>query len=578
MAGNAIAAPGKSKSREGRILVEPKAGLSTTEFDDILRGQGAHSVGRLRNLKVHEVEVPPQAEEAVAKALSHNPNIAFAEPDALVEPADVIPNDPKFSSAWHFPTIAAPAAWEDSQAAGILIAVLDTGVDSTHPDLADKLLPGWNAVDGSSDTADINGHGTAVAGTAAASTNNATGVASVAWAARLLPVRVTNSSDGYAYFSDIARALTWAADEGARVANISFGVSGSSTITSAANYMRSKGGVVVVAAGNDGTNSTLSDNPAMISVSATTSADVKASWSTYGNFVDVAAPGASILTTNRGGGYGSWNGTSFASPVTAGVVALIMAANPELTPDQVEAILEQSADDIGGTDWDIYYGDGRVNAAAAVSLALVTDSIDEIAPQVTLSDPSGGEPLSGQMVLQVEATDNIGVTEVVLLINGAEVASDASAPYEFSWDTTATPDGVVKVTAEAYDAAGNLGADSLTVEVANTVAEPDVTAPVVRFQSPTDGATVEKRVNVSVVASDDDAVASLKLYIDGRLVSVSSSDSISYNWNLRKVADGDHTLSALATDASGNEGQSSIAVSIGGASESEASNPGRGNK
>ena len=141
-----------------------------------------------------------------------------------------------------------------------MVAVLDTGVDGTHPDLAGKLLPGWNAVDSSNNTADINGHGTAVAGTAAAATNNASGVAGVAWNAAILPVRITNSSDGYAYWSDIARGLSWAANQGADVANISYGVSNSSTIASAAQSMRNKGGLVVVAAGNEGVDPGYADN------------------------------------------------------------------------------------------------------------------------------------------------------------------------------------------------------------------------------------------------------------------------------------------------------------------------------
>jgi len=296
--------------KTGQVLVKPKAGLSDDEFDKILRGNQGKIKEKIGNLRVHVVSVPENAEEAVVRALSKNPHIEFAELDMAYVAETTVPNDPSFTSAWHLPKIQTPNAWDVSKADGITIAILDTGVDSTHPDLAAQMLPGWNAADGSVNTTDVNGHGTAVAGTAAAATNNGVGVSGVAWNAKILPVRVTNNPDGSAYTSDIARGLSWAADNGADVANISFGVSGSATTTSAAQYMFSKGGLTVVSAGNSGIDPGYADNPYMISVSATDSNDAKASWSNYGAFIDVAAPGSYILTTNRGGGYGQWNGTS----------------------------------------------------------------------------------------------------------------------------------------------------------------------------------------------------------------------------------------------------------------------------
>jgi len=135
--------------------------------------------------------------------------------------------------------------------------------------------------------------------------------------------------------------------------------------------MRDRGGLVVMAAGNDGADPGLADNSAIIAVSATTASDTTASWSNYGDYIDVSAPGVSIQTTTNGGGYGSASGTSFASPVAAGVVALIKGANPELSPDEVESILEASAKDIlPASDWDPHFGHGRVNAALAVQMAL----------------------------------------------------------------------------------------------------------------------------------------------------------------------------------------------------------------
>src|SRR5439155_6843873 len=185
-------------------------------------------------------------------------------------------------SEWHLTTINAPTAWDTATGSGITIAILDTGVDGTHPDLAAHMVSGWNFYDNNSDTSDVYGHGTLVAGTAAAVVNNGVGVAGVAGNASIMPVRISDPT-GYAYWSTVASGLTWAADHGARVANISYSVAGSSTVISAANYFRSKGGVVAVSAGNTGALDSTSPTSSMLVVSATDSSNGVASFSTYGS-------------------------------------------------------------------------------------------------------------------------------------------------------------------------------------------------------------------------------------------------------------------------------------------------------
>ncbi|MDX1654927.1 MAG: S8 family serine peptidase, partial [Candidatus Competibacteraceae bacterium] len=277
-------------------------------------------------------------------------------------------NDPYYPNAWHLGTVGVPQAWDRSTGSGVSVAVLDTGVDASHPDLSGQLLlPGYNAVDQGSDTADLQGHGTLVAGVVVAATNNGLGVASVAHGARVRPVRVSNRSDGMAYISHIARGIVWAIDNGARVINISYDVPGSSAISDAARYAVAHNGVVVVAAGNSGTDLGYADDPYIIAVSATDPYDNKTSWSSYGPYVDLSAPGAGIYTTVQGGGYGASRGTSFDSPLTAAVVALIMARDPDLTPEQIEQLLEQTAVDQGSPGFDSLYGWGRVDAAAALA-------------------------------------------------------------------------------------------------------------------------------------------------------------------------------------------------------------------
>ncbi|QBQ54544.1 S8 family serine peptidase [Nitrosococcus wardiae] len=561
----------------GRLLVQPKAGLPDLELNKIFARAGATSKGRIGPLNVHIVNVPEQAEDAVARALARNPHIKFAEKDWVVELSETIPNDPKYPSAWHLPKIAAPLAWDTAFGDNITVAVLDTGVDDTHPDLFGKVLSGWNTASNNSNTWDIHGHGTKVAGTAAASSNNSQGVASIAWNALIMPLRVTDSSNGWAYWSDIAEALTWAADQGAQVANISYDVTNSSTVSNAAQYFRSLGGIVVVAAGNSGSNPGYSDNPYMISVSATTSSDSKASWSSYGHYVDVSAPGEGIWTTTRGGGYGSVSGTSFASPATAGVVALILSANPFLSPGEIESILESTADDLGSSGWDSFYGYGRINAYSAVIAASETNSIDTQAPSVAILSPSEGATVSGTVAIDVSAEDNAGVTRVDLYANGQFLGSDTTSLYGFSWDSTTVADGSVSLTAYAYDAAGNEGVSStVTVLVDNTPDSSDITPPSVSITEPAEGSTISGTVHITVNASDNTALAAIQLFIDGAMRSATDTSPLSYSWNTRKDTIGFHSISAVAEDRAGNTATTLIIVNVGSDNKGD-SGGGKGN-
>ncbi|AMK77923.1 peptidase S8 [Methylomonas methanica] len=553
--------------KSGQILVQPKAGLPKAEFEKILRFNGSYIAENIGSSAIHIINVPENAEAAVARALSKNPHIEFAELDMAV-PLSAVPNDPQFANAWHLSKIQSPNAWDVSKADGITIAILDSGVDGTHPDLAAHMVPGWNAVDSGSVTADINGHGTAVAGAAAAVTNNASGVAGVAWNAKIMPIRITNDAGGYAYWSDVARGLNWAVDNGADVANLSYAASDSATVASAAQYMRSKGGLVLVAAGNDGLDPGLADNINLIVVSATDANDAKASFSNYGKYIDVAAPGVSILTTNNGGTYAAWYGTSLATPVAAGVVALIQAANPKLTPDNVEKILKSSADKVSGVNFDpnYGYGYGRVNAANAIKTAINTVSSDSQAPIAAILSPSAGSVVSGLASVAVAASDNVSVSQVSLFANGALVGTDGVAPYQFSWDTSSSVNGNVNLTATAIDSAGNSGSSTaVTVSVQNqsvtaTTGNADVIAPMVNISNPVNGSKVSGLVAVSVSAKDNVAVAKVQIYIDAKLVASTTGNSLSYNWNAKKALAGSHTIKSIATDTSGNTGTVSIQV------------------
>lgn len=553
---------------KGRLLVMPRAGLQDSDVDKIAKSFGGNA-RRVGQSDLRIIDLPPQASEtAVLAKLAHHPQLKFAELDRRVH-LTLVPNDPYNGSEWHVPKIRASDAWNTTMGSGVTIAILDSGVLATHPDLAANLVPGWNFYDNDSNTADVYGHGTAVAGAAAAIANNGTGVVGVAGAAKIMPIRVTDIS-GYGYYSTVAQGITYAADHGARVANASFAsLYSSSSVQSAAQYMKSKGGLVTVAAGNSGTNDGSPAITSMIPVSATDGNDVIASWSSFGNYVAVSAPGVGIWTTNSSGSYGAWSGTSFSSPITAGVLALMMAAKPTLSAGQVESLLYATAVDLGTSGRDPYYGYGRIDAAAAVAAATAAVAADTQAPSVAISAPLGGSTVSGLIGVDVSATDNVGVARVELWVNGSIIATDTVSPYQFSWDTTKLSNGTATVVAYAFDAAGNSKAStnvSVSVSNATTSLPPvptDTTPPVVTVSNPTNGSTVSGNVSISAVASDNAGSAGIKqtLYINGELKASATGGSLSYNWNTRKVAKGSYTITATGIDAAGNKTSTSIQVS-----------------
>jgi len=547
---------------KGHILVQPRAGLSDAEFDKALATQGGKAVGRLGNLDIYVVSLPPTAsEQAVANALAHHPNVKFAEVDRLVAPA-FTPNDADYGSEWHLQTINAPVAWNTSVGSGVTVAILDSGIDATHPDLVGQLVPGWNFYDNNSNTADVNGHGTMVAGVVAARGNNSIGVAGVAWGAKLMPVRVSDAS-GTGTLSAFANGLTYAADHGARIANLSFPVQSSSSTQAAAQYFVNKGGVVFNSAGNYAALDSTPPSNSLVSVSATGSTDIVASWSSYGPYVDLSAPGVGIWTTSLGGGYSSVSGTSFSSPLSAGVAALMMSVNPSLAPSQIVSLMESTAVDLGTAGYDYSYGYGRVNAGAAVIAAAQAKATDVQPPAVAITSPTGGT-VSGIVPINVTASDNVGVTRVDLLVSGTLLASDITAPYAFSWDSTALAGSSASLVARAYDAAGN-AASSAAVVVSvggGTIPPPpaDTTPPTVAITSPGNSSIVTGVVTINVKAGDNVAVSSLSVYVDGKVVSTGNSASISYKWNTKKAASGAHTIGATAKDASGNQTSTTIQV------------------
>lgn len=549
----------------GEILVRPAPGLSDAKFAQVLARSKGRALRQLPRLGISVVQVPSGKEQAVIDALAHNPNIAFAELNRYVKPT-MTANDPALSSQWHLSKMQASSAWDVSVGTGVTVAVLDTGVYANHADLQGKIVVGRNVTAGTAntaDTSDIYGHGTWVSGVVTEVTNNGTGGASVAPGSQVMPIRITDRTDGYATFGDMASGITWAADHGARIANLSYdGAAGSATVASAASYMMGKNGVVIVAAGNDNTDYGYTNSPYLYVAAATDSADAKASFSSFGNFVDIAAPGTSIYTTNRSGTYSVVQGTSFSTPIVAGVAAAVMAANPLLAPTDVLSVISTTATDLGTAGWDKYFGYGRVNELAAVQKAATYQPLDTTAPTVAVASPTAGNIVSGLVGVQVNASDSSGVKSVALLVNGTLVATSTTGTnnlYAFSWNSTSVADGSYSLTSRATDNAGNV-ATSAAVSVSVRNAGADTMAPIVTLSNPTSGQTITTSVAIAASSKDNVGMKSIAVYGDGKLL-CSSTASVSCSWSTRKFASGSsHTVSAVATDLSGNVSSASASV------------------
>lgn len=550
---------------EDELLIQFRIDTPNDKADEALNAHGAKVADEIQQLRIKRIKVPADVLDIVREALSHNPHIEFVENNFLAE-ASVIPNDSYYASQWHHSKIKSPYGWDINTGSDMIaIAILDSGVDPTHSDLSGKLLSGYNFISENTDTHDVLGHGTSVAGSSAAMSNNYEGIAGVAWENPIMPL-VVLSSDNTASYYNIARAITYAADRGVRIMNISIaGSSSSSTLQNAADYAWNKGALIFAAAANYNTNTLY--YPAacnhVISVSATDSSDNKASFSNYGDWVDIAAPGVSIYTTANGGGYRSASGTSFSSPIAAGLGALIMSVNPDLTNAEVEELIKQNADDLGALGFDPYFGFGRINVERTLVAAssIVIDDADTTPPSTYITSPVNNVTVSGIISVSVSASDNVGVSKVELYINGTLFASDSSSPFSFTWDTTKLTDGSYSLKVLAYDSAGNAGQSaSVTVTVLN-LNQQDTIAPKAVITRPPDGSSISaKPVKIVVSASDNIGVSKIELYINGSFAAVTNSSSLTYNWNTKKVSAGAHTISAKAYDSAGNVGVHTITV------------------
>ena len=357
----------------GELVVKFRPGTAGAERRGALQQHGGRIVGRVAALDTEVAEFPalknersPRGREALIAALKRNPNVALVEPN-LIYTTGYTPNDPGRGSQYAWGKIQAYAAWDTTRgSATTVIAVVDTGIQRNHPDLDAKIVAGYDYIELDAAPDDGNGHGTHVAGTAAAETGNATGGAGTCPGCALMPVRVLDNA-GSGTLVSIANGITYAADHGAKVINLSLGGGGAATLQAAVDYAWGRGAFLACAAGNGGTSSTASAYPAAygncFAVASTDAADARSSFSNYGPWVEAAAPGSSIYSTWIGGIYSTMSGTSMATPHVAGLAGLL--ASQGLSNAQIRDRICATADKIAGTG--TAWSCGRINAQRAVA-------------------------------------------------------------------------------------------------------------------------------------------------------------------------------------------------------------------
>ncbi|MDE3167223.1 MAG: S8 family serine peptidase [Acidobacteriota bacterium] len=546
-----IFAQGPSEYVPGQIIVQKRLGASQNALDKAFRGNNGRVTRVISGTGHFVLQIPDSQVDRVMQNLERTGLFTVVERDGVAH-STTIPNDPSFASQWYLSTIQAPTAWNTTTGtAGAPIAIIDSGADSTHPDLGARLMAGWSFLLGNSNTSDTQGHGTAVSGTVGAIANNLTGIAGVTWQNPIMPLVVVDST-GSASYSNIASAIEYAADHGARVMNISLaGTTSSSTVQSAVDYAWNKGAVVFAAAGNNGNSTPV--YPAAcnhaVSVSATNPDDSFASFSDYGTWIDLSSPGNNILTTTNGGGYAYWYGTSFASPIATGVAALALGANPALSASGLVTLLEANSDDLGAAGYDPYYGWGRVNAAKAVAAAKAGAGS---APLVSIATPGSGSSVTGTVTVTGSASGTASIAQVNLFCDGVLAGSTTAANYAISWNTATVAAGSHTLQVQAIDSLGNAASASEAVTVLAAALPADTTPPTVQIMNPASGATVSGLVTISVSATDNVAVAQVCIYVDGVQVYSGTAAPYATKWNTKKVKPGTHTITAKAWDTSGN--------------------------
>lgn len=372
-----------------QIVVRFSSEIANNTKRKIIRQNDAKTITEIPDIGATVLQVPDENVQAAIDNLLQQQGVIYAEPNYLAEATDVIPNDPGWGNQYNLAAIRAPAGWQlNTGAVWVTIAIIDSGVDLTHPDLFVRILPGYDFVNNDNDPQDDNGHGTHVAAIAAASSNNAVGISGVNWGASILPVKVLNAS-GNGTYTNVAAGIVWATNHGAQVINLSLGgASPSFVLSDAVDYAYTHGVTLVASTGNAGAPAVLypAAFDAIIAVGATDISNSWASFSNYGPEVDVVAPGANIYSAYPGGGYGYRSGTSMSAPHVSGLAAILWGI-PGNGPAKIRTIIESTSQDLGNPGWDEFFGNGLIQMDAAILNALPIPTVTPTDVQSAQEEP-----------------------------------------------------------------------------------------------------------------------------------------------------------------------------------------------
>jgi hypothetical protein len=461
------------------LLVKLVNGLSVDQQAAVIARIGGTEVSSIPALRLHVVAVPAAILEAVFAAYQADPQVQHVEVNKT-RTSEAVPADPLYTNQWALPKIG----WD--QVFGVVtptgsakVALLDTGVDASHQELAGKVLPGISILDGSNGMTDPSGHGTWLAGIIAAQTDTIPleGIAGIGYAGvQIVPVTVLNAN-GDGQDSDVIAGVVWAADQGADVILMAFSAPDfSQNLQDAIDYAWSKGAVVVAAAGNNAVSTPTfpAGDRGVMGVAATDQNDGLAAFSNSGQAVFIAAPGVDIQTIDLQGNYIVLSGTSLSSAYVAGLAAFMKAVDPTLTNGVIVGRIARNADPAGTQD---ATGNGRIN----MPRALADTSLEEVQPAG--ADPVGqGGPFVGPYVAaaaSITLTPSFGQSGTSVLVGGSGFNNNATVA-SITFSGTAGNLATCTVTDKAID----LGC-SFTVPSGATAGSHTVTATSDKGDNPT---------------------------------------------------------------------------------------------
>lgn len=544
-------------------------GFETGRYDpDVVAKAGGHLKKELKPLvNALAAKIP----ERLVELLEQHPAIKYVEEDAAAYiVGHAAPSSSEYANSWGVDHIEADVVHSAGNlGSGINVALIDTGINYNHPDLAANYKGGYDFVNDDSDPMDDNNHGSHVAGTLAAVSDDS-GVVGVAPSANIYALKVAGS-DGRGSYSDIVAALNWAASNGMDIASLSIGgTSSSTTLANAVKNAYDSGVLVVAAAGNAGSSSIL--YPAAyeqaIAVGATDSLDKKASWSNYGAKIELVAPGVSIKSTVGSSGYDTYSGTSMATPHVSGVAALVWSSGLATTNAGVRTVLQDAVIDLGASGKDSNYGYGLIRADRAVAAP------DTAVPSVKITNPVGGSNVPvGMLLVMGTSSDNAGGSGVktvqVKLDSGSYATAIPNAPGD--WSTWTMPfnvgaAGQHRILSRATDNSGNQAWNSINV---NAVIAADTTVPSIRITSPAAGSTVSAgTIVVTGTASDNSdgsGIRTVQVKLDTGAYATATPiapDWSSWSINVNIGSAGSHRILSRATDNAGNQSWNSVIITV----------------